>query len=84
MHVKLVGHTGGDMGLQRPSATEQAGLEIFRFPWMRVVKWCQQITRGEYVPVSFRGVSATVSHAGDTAPLPDPQLSLISPCRPVP
>lgn len=25
---------GGDMGLQRPSATKQAGLEIFRFPWM--------------------------------------------------
>lgn len=32
--VKLMGYAGGDVGLQRASATKQAGLEIFRFSWM--------------------------------------------------
>lgn len=32
--VKLVVYAGEDTELQKPLATRQAGLEIFRFSWM--------------------------------------------------
>lgn len=66
--VKLVSYPGGDMGPQRPLPAKQAGLEIFRFPWMLRVKWCQQITPGEYVTVSPpRGFCHGLLHWGHSS-----------------
>lgn len=68
-------------GTTETIACKQAGLEIFSFPWMCCVKWCQQIMPGEYVTVSPQGVSAVASCTGGTARLLAPGPSLISPHR---